>query len=388
MTAQRAGSPGRTRPARVPRPDSVPPSAALARQSGGPLSRARLSSTRLAGTALAVVAVFAAGCQSAAPASTAGGGSGPGAGLPAHWAKYRHITGVVDLTGPGAGGGSVIVAAAGRLERLSSTGVVTPFAQGPGGYTTRLGGEPYLALVPGAAVPGAGCSFRAGSVFALRTRINPGVTEVSSSGRAHGFARLPGTFPDGITYDNVGRFGHRLLVTSAVKGRATLFAFDCAGRRTVISSHLPQMEGGITIAPRSFGSFGGDLITADELTGRIYAISPSGKAVVMARSGLPYGHDVGVESGAFIPAGFGSGWSAYVADRRTPGSPHPGTETVLRLPAAGLLRAGARPGDLLMVAEGGAQTILVRCTATCTARHIGDGPPVAHVEGHVVFMRG
>ncbi len=363
MIAQRADSPASTRPARVSRP----------------LFAAR--------AALAAVAVLAAGCQSAAPGSTAGGGSRPAA-LPAHWAKYRFITGVVDLTGPGAGGGSVTVAAGGRLDRLSSAGTVTPFAQGPGGYATRLGGEPYLALVPEATPPGGGCSFHAGSVFALRTRVNPGVTEVSGSGRARAFARLPRTFPNGIAFDSVGRFGHRLLVTSAVKGRATLFAFTCGGRRTVIASGLPQMEGGITIAPRSFGPYGGDLITSDELTGRIYAISPSGKLALVTRSGLPYGHDLGVETGAFIPPGFGPGWSAYVADRRTPGSPHPGTETVLRLTAAGLLRAGARPGDLLMVSEGGAQTILVRCAVTCTARHIGDGPPVAHVEGHVVFMRG
>jgi hypothetical protein len=270
---------------------------------------------------------------------------------------------------------------------MTGAGALTPFARGPAGYTTRLGGEPYLAVVPGVAVPGAGCSFSTGAVFALRTRVSPGVTEVTGQGRARRFASLPGTFPNGITYDSAGRFGHRLLVTSAVNGRATLFAFDCAGRRTVISSALPQMEGGITIAPRSFGSFGGDLITTDELTGRIWAISPSGRVVLMARSGLPAGHDLGVESAEFIPPGFGPGWAAYVADRRTPGSPHPGTESILRLPAAGLLRAGARPGDLVVVAEGGARTIIVRCTAACTVRQIADGPAIAHVEGHVVFAR-
>ncbi|MGE5133038.1 MAG: hypothetical protein ACM32E_09030 [Gemmatimonadota bacterium] len=376
MTAHRPPASVRTRPARAARPA---PAAARA--------RARRVRLPLAGAALAAAAVLAAGCQSAPHAAPGGAGSAPGSARPAHWARYRFVTGVVDLAGPAGGSSSVTVAAGGRMVRLSSSGAVSPFASGPGGYTTRLGGEPYLAVVPGAAVPGAGCSFRAGSVFALRTRVNPGVTEVSSAGRARPFASLPNTFPNGITYDNTGRFGHRLLVTSAVNGRATLFAFDCAGRRTVISRSLPQMEGGIAVAPRSFGAFGGDLVTSDELTGRIYAISPAGQVVLMARSGIPHGHDLGVETGAFIPPGFGPGWSAYVADRRTPGSPHPGTETILRMPGAGLLRAGARPGDLLMVAEGGARSILVRCSASCTVREIGDGPAVAHVEGHVVFMR-
>ena len=44
-----------------------------------------------------------------------------------------------------------------------------------------------------------------------------------------------------------------------------------------------------------------------------------------------------------------------------------------------------RPGDLLVANEGGALTIAVRCAATCTTHYLADGPPTAHVEGHLVF---
>lgn len=331
----------------------------------------------MAGAAALALAAVLGGCQSA-PAHDSK------TAFQAHWTEYRHLAAVVDLTGPGPDG-SLTVAAGGRLLRLSTSGALSPFAQGPGGYSTRLGGEPYVALVPGGRVPGAGCSFGAGSVFALRTRVGPGVVEVTSQGRARRFASLPGTFPDGITYDTGGRFGHRLLVTSAVNNRLTVFAFDCAGRSTTLAANLPQAEGGMVIAPRSFGSYGGDLIATNELTGQIWAITPGGRALLVARSGLPAGHDLGVESAGFIPPGFGAGWAAYVADRRVPGSPHPGTESILRLSGASLQRVGARPGDLIVAAEGGAVTILVRCAATCTVRRIADGPAVTHTEGHIVF---
>ena len=52
--------------------------------------------------------------------------------LPAHWVRFRHLAGVVDLSGP-RGDGSFIVAAAGRLFTLAQAGALRPFARGPGG---------------------------------------------------------------------------------------------------------------------------------------------------------------------------------------------------------------------------------------------------------------
>ena len=325
-----------------------------------------------------------AGCQSA-PAS-APAHRGPAA-PPARWAPFLPDGTVADLTVPRADG-SLTVLSGGRLQLLSPAGALTPFARGRTGFANAPGPESYLALVPGVAVPGAGCSFTADTVYALWPVGLPGVFRVSPAGRARRFVTLRGAFPDGIAYDSVGRFGHRLLVTSGVKGRpASLLAIDCAGHVTTLSSRLPHLEGGLSVAPPSFGRYGGDLIATDELSGRIWAISPSGQATLLARPALPAGQDIGVESTGFVPPGFSSAWTAYVADRRTPGNPHPGTGHILRLPGADLLRAGARPGDLVVVSEGGALTVLLRCSAACTVRQIADGPPPAHIEGHVIFVR-
>jgi hypothetical protein len=104
--------------------------------------------------------------------------------------------------------------------------------------------------------------------------------------------------------------------------------------------------------------------------------------------GLPHGGDIGVESAGFVPARFGAGGSALVADRFTPGNPHPGDDVVLRLGAAALRAAGVSPGDLLVATEGGARTDAIACGTSCRVRHVADGPAVAHAEGHIVFASG
>ena len=321
----------------------------------------------------------------------AGCGGGPHAAagaratLPARWVRFRHVPGVVDLTGP-RDDGRLTVAAAGRLFLLSTSGQPVPFARGSGGYTTALGPEPYIAMPTGRQLTRLGCSFGKDATYALEPNGSPGVISIDQHGQARRFASLPGVRPDGIAFDDVGRFGYRLLVTATVRGGTTVFGVDCAGRVTTIASHAPRVEGGIAVAPLSFGSFGGDLVAPDETTGRVWAIGPGGKTRLIARSPLPAGGDIGVESAAFVPAGFSRAWAAYVADRRSPGNRHPGTNSILRLPGSQLASAGIHAGELVVASEGGAQTIVINCSATtCTVRHIADGPVAAHVEGHIVF---
>jgi hypothetical protein len=209
---------------------------------------------------------------------------------------------------------------------------------------------------------------------------------IDTLGVARRSADLPGgVLPDGIAYDQVGAFGHRLLVTATAQGGMTLFAIDCRGAVSTIARHLPTAEGGISVAPITFGTHAGDLIVPDEKSGRIVSIDPRGNAVTLVKSDLPAGGDIGVESAGFVPAGFSQATSVYLADRRSPGNPHPGTDSILRLPGAQLLQAGVRAGDLLVASEGGAKTIVVRCDGACTVRHIADGPAQAHAEGHIVF---
>jgi hypothetical protein len=137
------------------------------------------------------------------------------------------------------------------------------------------------------------------------------------------------------------------------------------------------------VAPPGFGRFGGDLIAPDEISGRVYAITPAGRSMLVANSGLPHGQDTGVESEAFVPAGTKD---ALVADRLTPDNPHPGDDVILRIRAAALRAAGVRAGDLLVTTEGGALTDAIRCKPrSCSVRDVASGPAVAHGEGHIAF---
>jgi hypothetical protein len=301
---------------------------------------------------------------------------------PAAWAVFRHLPGVVDLAGPQADG-SFLVAAAGRLSVLGRGGTLRPFARGAGGYQTARGPEPYLTVAtsrPDGANP---CPFGINTAFALEPGSRPGVVMIKADGRASRFADLPpGQSPSGIAFDGTGRFGHRLLVTARHEGRTAVYAIGCDGRPATVAAGAPPMEGGIAVAPATFGRFGGDLIAPDEGRGLVYAVDPSGRVVTLARSGRPAGGDIGVESAGFVPPRVAA---AYLADRFSAHNKHPGDNAIMRLAAADLARAGIRTGDLLVATEGGAGTIDVRCAAACTVRYVAAGPAIAHAEGHIVF---
>ena len=332
---------------------------------------------RLGSVSLAAVVALTA-CAPAAPPPH-------GAVPPVRWVRFRHLAGVVDLAGPRRDG-SFTVAAAGRLFTLSRAGVLRPFARGPAGYSTATGPEPYIAMADGERVAGAGCSFPSGMIFALQPGPRPGIIAITPDGRASRFTSLPAiATPDGITFDTTGHFGHRLVVTARNHGATMVAAIDCAGHVATITSRAPAVEGGIAVAPASFGHYGGDLIAPDESSGRVYAIRPDGTVVTLAVSGLPHGGDIGVESAGFVPPRFSAGDTAYLADRYSRGNKHPGTNSILRLPGSRLVKAGVRPGDLLVATEGSARTIVVRCASTCAVRYIAAGPAISHAEGHVVF---
>jgi hypothetical protein len=269
----------------------------------------------------------------------------------------------------------MVLAAGGRLWLLRRSGALQPFAVG---YRSPGGEEPYVALSPG------GC-FGNGTVYALRLQSGRGVVAIAPSGRVRHFATITAAgLIDGIAFDRTGHFGRRLLVTINHGATTTVDSVGCRGGVKVITSNAPRVEGGIAVAPSSFGRFAGDLIAPDEQGGRIFAVTPRGQSSLVARSGLPHGGDIGVESEAFVPNATAD---ALVADRRTPGNPHPGDDVVLRLRAATLKAAGVRPGDLLVATEGGARTDDVRCGASgCSVRHVADGPSIAHVEGHIAFI--
>jgi hypothetical protein len=311
----------------------------------------------------------------AACGSTATGRvTAPSAPAPAHWSTFVHVHRPLDVVGPRRDG-SLVVAAAGRLMLLGIGGALKPFAPA---YRSPGGEEPYVAL------SGGGC-FGTDVVYALRLRGGRGVVWVGAHGGVHRLAAIsaPGLI-DGIAFDRTGGFGHRLLVTINAGSSTTVDAIDCHGHVTAITRRAPRVEGGIAVAPAGFGRFAGDLIAPDEKTGRVLAVTPTGASFLVAESGLPHGGDIGVESEAFVPPGGHA--AAFLADRRTPGNPHPGDDVVLRITPQALRAAGVRPGDLIVASEGGARTDAIRCSAAgCTVRHVADGPAIAHAEGHIAF---
>jgi hypothetical protein len=107
-------------------------------------------------------------------------------------------------------------------------------------------------------------------------------------------------------------------------------AIDCRGKVTPVTDAAPTLEGGLAVAPARFGSYAGDLIAPDELSGRLLAISAEGTSNVIAQSRLPHGGDIGAEGVSFVPPGFLSGGSAY-----SPTVQPPGIRTLGRIPCSG-----------------------------------------------------
>jgi hypothetical protein len=306
---------------------------------------------------------------------------------PARWRPLLKVPTIVDVVGPRSDGQLVLSTRQGLLL-LSRDGAAHEFARGPGGYTAS-GGEPYIALVPRyRRLPGVKCSFHRDDVFALDADDSPGVVRVTRAGQSVRLVDLPtGAFPSGIAFDLVGGFGYRLLVTAEFENKTTLYAIDCLGGMKVVTRDAPHVEGGMVVAQRSFGQFGGDLIAPDEMTGRILAFAPNGGVELVAESGLRAGGDIGVESLGFVPAGLGGGSAAYFSDLGAPGSPTEGTDSLLVLRGRDLARAGLAAGELVAATEAGGRTIAVHCAQRCKVRQVAVGPAETHGEGHVTFAR-
>ena len=301
----------------------------------------------------------------------------------AQWEQWQHVPGVFDVAGPRADG-RLVVAAHTTLALMAVGGVQSSFAPT---YAAPDGSESYIALSPGLSLPQSGCSFPRDGLYALDLRTStPGVVTVSPSGDVSPLAAVSGVSSlGGITFDTIGRFRHRLVVIgSAGTGMTRVFAIDCNGVVSTVGTVSTALEGGVAVAPLTFGQFGGQLIAPNETNGNVYAVSASGVLSTVAASGVPAGGDIGVESAGFVPPTGAS--VAYMADRVTPGNPHPGTDSLLRLSASALNAAGIKPGDALVGTEGGATVVDIRCGSRCSARIVATGPAVAHGEGKLLVV--
>jgi hypothetical protein len=303
----------------------------------------------------------------------------------AAWEQWQHLPGIVDVGARG--DGSLVVMAAGRLYQVTRSGAASPFASGADGFNASADAESYFVVAPALAVDDAACAWSAEDLFVLDLNAAPSVDRVDPAGHASHFATLPNVDTlGGIVLDTTGSFGHRLLVTGGHQDHTTVFAIDCRGVSTVLTDAAPTVEGGLAVAPPTFGQFSGDLIAPDENSGQVWAIDPAGVATLVSVPNLPVGGDTGVESAGFVPPGFSAGGAAYLADRGTANNPFPGTDSLLRLSSAALASAGVEDGDLLVSTEGGGTTVAIRCAATCTVTQVALGTPGGHIEGKIALV--
>ena len=299
------------------------------------------------------------------------------------WQSGAHLPGVFDVVGPRSDG-RLLVAATGGLYLLDAAGQTTRFAPS---YSPPPGPETYIAVSPGLSDDNGSCAFARDSVAALDlTSSPPGITLITPTGGLSHLANITGVSGlFGITFDATGQFGNRILVLGSVPGGGSqISAIDCLGHVSTIGIVNVPLEGGIAVAPPTFGTFAGQLIAPNELDGSIYAVSPAGGLSTVAQSGLPFGQDIGVESLGFVPA-TGPG-VAYLSDRATPGSLHPGNDQILTLSGSALVSAGIQPGELLAGTEGGATVIGVRCGTLCSVATVVAVPTTAHGEGSLTVL--
>src|SRR5439155_27092330 len=145
------------------------------------------------------------------------------------WQPWQHLSGVFDLAGPRSDG-RLVVAAGGRLFLVATDGAIAPFADGQGGYQVASGPEAYLDVSPGLHVGSANCNFARDDVFVIRPTPPIGITRVDPQGHATNFVDLTGVDSlNGIVFDTVGRFDHRLLVSGLRNQHSTIVAVDCKG---------------------------------------------------------------------------------------------------------------------------------------------------------------
>jgi hypothetical protein len=307
---------------------------------------------------------------------------------PVAWQQWQHQAGIVDVGGRS--DGTLTAMIAGHLFTVSpANGEAAAFAQGPNGFSADPAAEPYFVVTPALDRGTNRCAWADGDTFVLDLTTPPGIAHVDTAGTSSRFATLRGVDTlGGIALDTTGNFDHQLLVTGTHDGnQTTVFAVDCDGTTSVITSSAPLVEGGTAVAPSTFGQFAGDLIASDENSGQVWAIDPTGSAYLVIVPSLPTGGDTGVESEGFVPPGFiGSSGFAYLADRGTPNNPFPGTDSILRLSAAMLASAGVRDGDLLNATEGNGTTVAIRCTDTCSVVATLQGTPGGHIEGHIALI--
>src|SRR5256885_10213687 len=217
------------------------------------------------------------------------------------WQPWRHLSGGFYLAGPRSDG-RLVAAAGGRLFLVATDGAIAPFADGQGGYQVASGPEAYLDVSPGLHVGSANCNFARDDVFVIRPTPPIGITRVDPQGHASNFVDLTGVDSlNGIVFDTVGRFDHRLLVSGLRNQHSAIVAVDCKGGVVMITSTAPSLEGGFAVAPAGFGTHARALPPPDEHSGVIWTPSATRASQLLGASGTPHRGGRRGASAAILP---------------------------------------------------------------------------------------
>lgn len=161
-----------------------------------------------------------------------------------------------------------------KIKQMDSNGIVSNFATLP---QTGLSVERYLAISPGLG------GFPVGYVFAT---VGQNIYKVSPDGLTVTlFVNIPSmdTGETGITFDTVGTFGFKMLLTDR---RGPVWSVDSTGVATQIGDFGVQIEGPL-VTPTTFGTFGGWLWGGNEFQDGVFAMSNTGTVQLVLHSESP-----------------------------------------------------------------------------------------------------
>jgi Tol biopolymer transport system component len=159
-----------------------------------------------------------------------------------------------------------------KIKQIDSNGIVSNFATLP---PSGLSVERYLAISPGLG------GFPAGYIYAT---VGQNIYKVSPDGLTVTlFVNIPAlaTGETGITFDTVGTFGFKMILTDR---RGPVWSVDSAGTATQIGDFGVQIEGPLVTAS-TFGTFGGWVWGGNEFQNGVYAMSNTGTVVQVGAGG-------------------------------------------------------------------------------------------------------
>jgi Tol biopolymer transport system component len=184
------------------------------------------------------------------------------------------------------------------VRQVDSAGNVTNFATLP---STGSSIERYLAVSPGNG------GFPKDDIYAT---VGPNIYQITPDGLTVTLCENIPSLPNGetgITFDTVGTFQNRMILTDR---RGPVYALDaCGGTVSSLGDIGFQIEGP-TVAPLSFGVFGGQILMGNEFQDKVYALSAGGVISTVATTESPEGLitipptvcNMGTSSGAYFVA--------------------------------------------------------------------------------------